>query len=137
MPSFDLPVLEGGVRVSSEELSGEYYLLHFWATWCGPCMAEMEAVHAAHEKFGGSGIRFVSISMDRKREAVTKLHSMRWPMPWTNVYSGDDPESDERFGISSIPALFLVDPDGVIVETTNTLRGEKLEATLGKYVSTE
>jgi thiol-disulfide isomerase/thioredoxin len=135
MPDFDLATLEDGVRVSTTDLKGAYYLLHFWATWCGPCLAEMESVHSAYEVYGPAGLRLVSISLDRKRGAIEKLRALRWPMPWTNVFAGDDPEFEERFGIRAIPALFLVNPDGVIVATTPDLRGEKLEGTLGEYIA--
>jgi thiol-disulfide isomerase/thioredoxin len=134
MPDFDLATLEDGVRVSTADLKGGYYLLHFWATWCGPCMAEMESVHSAHQVYGPAGLRVVSISLDRERRAIEKLRSLRWPMPWTNMFAGDDPDFDERFGISAIPALFLVNPEGVIVATTADLQGEKLKETLGKHL---
>lgn len=129
VPSFDLPTLEDGVRVASAYRDG-HTLLHFWATWCGPCMVEMPEVHAAFEEFGDQGVRFVSLSLDHERSAIERIRRKKWPMPWMHVFAKDDPDFDTRFGVSSIPTLFLIDPDGIVVAETKDLRGEKLAPTL-------
>lgn len=51
-------------------------------------------------------------------------------MPWTHLYWKDDPEYEDRFGVTSIPQFYLIDPEGLIVAASETLRGEGLGARL-------
>lgn len=130
-PAFDLPLADGEARVSSASLAGRHYLLHFWATWCGPCLTEMKHLEAAFAKYAEKGVQFVSVTLDYEWRDAQKYREKRWSMPWMHVFKGDVENFDALFGIHAVPSLFLVDPNGVIVEDSRELRGESLEKTLG------
>jgi thiol-disulfide isomerase/thioredoxin len=156
IPSFDFPALEGTTtRVRDTDRRGLPYLLVFWATWCGPCVQEMKQIHAAYAaingaragKGGDAGLRrlrgvkrptieFVFVSFDETSEAVAKFRHDRWAMPWTNaVVSADEQDAvRQRFG-SSLPAAFLVDEDGEIVEAGDALRGDEIATTLESFLA--
>mgnify|MGYP001049608994 CR=1 FL=1 len=130
LPAFDLPTLDGQGRVTDRDPDGRFTFLHFWATWCGPCMAEMEEIHHAFDEAAGDRLRFVSVSMDFKKDAINRLRDAKWPMPWTHVWWKDVPDYEGLFDVNAIPQLFLIDPQGTIVAASDELRGEKLAETL-------
>lgn len=125
-----------GGTVSRESMKGKYYLIDFWATWCGPCIGEMGELHAAYEKFGGKDFEILSISFDAAPEDITKFRGAKWKMPWLHAFATGNFNSDlaRAFEVSGIPKPVLVDPDGMIVATEGELRGKNLDATLERYL---
>lgn len=113
---------------------GKIVLIDFWATWCGPCVAELPNVIAAYQKYHGQGFEIIGISLDKDREKLTsflKENNMTWPqyfdgLGWQNKVS-------TRYGIDSIPATFLLDGTGKIV--AKDLRGEDLDRNLAKLLA--
>jgi thiol-disulfide isomerase/thioredoxin len=132
VPAFTLKLLEGNKEVSREALSGRFYLIDFWATWCGPCVADMGRLHAVWEKFQGrGGFTILSVSLDEEAETVTKFRDGPWKMPWLNAHAagGFGSSMARDFDVSYLPQLILVDPRGVIVASGPELSKE-LERTL-------
>ncbi|MFY9225765.1 MAG: thioredoxin-like domain-containing protein [Blastocatellia bacterium] len=121
---------------SQESLKGKYYLIDFWATWCGPCVGEMGNLHKAYEKFKGKNFEILSLSFDGSPEDVNSFRQGKWKMPWlhTFVESGFQSELAKRFEVVGIPKPVLVDPTGKIIAVEVDLRGEKLEQTLTKVL---
>jgi thiol-disulfide isomerase/thioredoxin len=121
---------------SIEDFRGSYLLVDFWASWCGPCRAENPNVVRMYNKFHDKGFDILGVSFDKDRE--------RWlgaieedSLTWTHIsdLKGWDCEGGKLYGVRSIPATVLIDPDGIII--AKNLRGEELEAKLEELFSDE
>ena len=123
---------EGKERKLSEWVGkGNYVLVDFWASWCGPCRAEMPNVVAAYQKYHAKGFDVVGVSFDQKGDAWKKAIE-QIGMKWHNIsdLKGWQCAASEAYGISSIPSNILVDGEGKIV--ASDLRGEALHKKLAE-----
>ena len=116
---------------------GKYYLIDFWAVWCGPCRAEMPNLHEAYNEFKSDNFTILSLSFDPRAEAVDKYRKETWAMPWLHSFieGGFNNDLSKRFEVLGIPKPLLVNPQGIIVATETELRGENLKKTLSKYLT--
>lgn len=123
-----------GSPFDQETLAGKVVLVDFWATWCGPCIAEIPNVLAAWEKYHDKGFEVVGISLDTDRDALEGFLKER-EIPWTILYEEPKGQGWQHplatyYGITGIPTVILVGRDGKVVSMD--VRGEKLEEQLSK-----
>ena len=131
-PSFEAQDL-AGKAVRMESLRGKYVLIDFWATWCAPCVGELPRIQEAYRKYHDAGFDVLSVSLDETRIAVADFVKVR-RLPWPQLHNSTaGADLVDAFGVSSIPAAYLVDPDGKIIRLD--LRGPALESTLAQLMS--
>ena len=119
------------VKLSDYVGRGKYILLDHWASWCGPCKAEMPYIRKTWEAFAGTRFDVVSIAVSDKR-ADTEAALAKLDMPWHQILDGQK-IPQELYGVSAIPHLILFAPDGTILK--RGLRGEDIEKTVSEVLS--
>jgi thiol-disulfide isomerase/thioredoxin len=107
VPAFSLKDPEGNT-VSLESLRGSVVLLDFWATWCGPCKAAMPTLQEFHKTYESKGLKVVGINAFERGDPVKYKKDQGYT--YTLLLKGDGVAT--AFGVSGIPAFFLIDREG-------------------------
>ncbi|MFV0483685.1 MAG: TlpA family protein disulfide reductase [Bacteroidales bacterium] len=129
-----------GNSINLSDYKGNYVLIDFWASWCGPCKQDRPRIVGVYNQFkdqtfiGGGNLKIFSVSLDKNQAAWSQgvqSMDMSWPgqvsdlQGWTSVWAN-------VYGVRSIPCNFLVDQNGVIV--AKNLKGDMLTSFLEKHV---
>jgi thiol-disulfide isomerase/thioredoxin len=145
-------VAADGRQVDLAKLRGKVVLVDFWATWCGPCKEEIPDVLALYRQYHDRGFEVVGIALEsadlkagdspdqtadklaiakKKLTDFTAEHGMPWPEYFDGRFWGN--AISAAYGINAIPAMFLVERNGIIVSTT--ARGPELDEQVRDYLS--
>jgi len=134
-PDFDVKDLDGK-PLSVAGYKGKVVMIDFWATWCGPCVAEVPNVAAIYKKYHAEGFEIIGVSLDRSGDKDKLLSFTReHDMPWRQYFDGKFWSNDlaVKYGIQAIPATFLLDRSGKII--AKDVRGAALEPAVKKALS--
>ncbi len=130
-PAFDVVALDGS-KFNLDAMGGRVVLIDFWATWCGPCNAELPHMKKIAKEFAGQPLVIISVSWDSD-ETKWKNFINKNEMTWVQ-YRDADHSLSKKFGVEAIPHYFTIDSDGVL--TAEMLgEGSDVEGKLKKLVA--
>lgn len=113
-PGFKLPRLDQDGDLALHDLRGQVVVMSFWASWCGPCRLEIPALETLHARARADGLAVVGVSLDHRREdAVMFLSSLPSQVTYPMLLDAGNDVGD-RYGISNIPMLLVLDRKGRI-----------------------
>lgn len=130
------PTVSGG-DYNIDDMKGKVVLVDFWATWCGPCIAELPNVKNLYEAYHDKGFEVIGISLDQDEQSLTEFIKEK-DLAWQTIFfpeaenQGWDNPIARHYGISGIPTAILVNQDGKVVSLQ--ARGENLQEELAKLL---
>ena len=119
-PAFELPEINGN-KISLSDYKGKVILINFWATYCGPCKAEMPSLNNLFVAFKNNGFIVLAISVDPAEKPVQsflKDKKITFPV----LMDKDQEVYFDQYGVLGLPTSFLIDRDGIVREV---IRGER------------
>jgi thiol-disulfide isomerase/thioredoxin/TolA-binding protein len=115
-PTLKFSAFDNKGEVDLKDLKGKIVIIDFWATWCGPCMAEAPHMVEINKKYADQGVQMIGISLDSDPsdlKKVIKEKNFTWPMSFEG--KGWDGSYPKQFGVTGIPQTFIIGPDGTVL----------------------
>jgi peroxiredoxin len=111
-PDFELESL-AGETIKLSGLAGKVVVLDFWASWCGPCVAELPHIQELWEKLEGKEVLFIGVNLDRSVEDAERMARQKGlTFPSVRDEGGSVANA---YGVRGIPCLVIIDADGKVV----------------------
>ncbi len=135
-PALNVTTL-GGRRIDAATIAGKVILFDFWATWCGPCVAEVPTLKNIYQEHGRRGdFMMIGVSNDFDQATLERFIKQR-ELPWDQVFGPDSgaPELSQAFGVQALPCTILLGRDGKIVAVG--LVGEALQQAVGAQLGSK
>ncbi len=125
--------LLSGQPIDWESYRGKVVLIDYWATWCGPCQAELPNIHRLHEQYADQGFEVVGVCLDDDKARVQSFLTRRgygWPTLFGHAREtrGWKHPMVSKYGVFDLPRAILVDRQGRVVQTN--ARGKRLAVAL-------
>ncbi|MBN2043622.1 MAG: TlpA family protein disulfide reductase [Anaerolineales bacterium] len=114
-PDFTLATLEGE-SISLSDLRGKAVIVNVWASWCGPCRAEMPALEAVYREYAGEDLVLLAVNaanQDNLNQAAAFVEELRLTFP---VLLDEAGQVQRLYQVSALPSTFFIRPDGTIME---------------------
>lgn len=130
------PTVSGG-QFNIDQYKGKVVLVDFWATWCGPCIAELPNVKNLYDAYHDKGFEVIGISLDEDEASLVEFIKEK-KLEWPTIFFSEAEEQGwnnpiaRHYGISGIPTAILVNQQGKVV--TLQARGENLAEELAKLL---
>lgn len=136
-PPFELRPIAGGSPVALESYGGQPVLLSFWATWCGPCRAELPVLDRIAAEYGSDQLQVLTIVDEPKVAVVSYLSGLedQGRGLGLTVLGDQGGRTHVAYGARSLPYAVLIGPDGRVERTiTGALSEPALRATISEFV---
>ena len=107
-----------GTKIDLRNFRGKVVLVDFWASWCPDCNRELPTVQKVYDKYKDRGLVLIGISLDKDAKALANFVAKK-SLPWPQYFDGKgwDNEFAAKYGVRSIPEMWLVDRQGALVTT--------------------
>ena len=105
-----------GKSILLSDFKGKYVYLNFWASWCSSCTQEITLIPEL-KKIYGNKITFISISVDKKPEAMKNFIKKNPKLDWTFIYCDNYKKVKEEFNVLTVPTYYLIDPKGNVLKS--------------------
>lgn len=126
-PEFELSARDGK-PAKLADFKGKHVYIDFWATWCVPCLQEMKLMPELKKKYG-KDIEFISISIDDDEKKMQKFLEKHKEYDWTFLHFGKQRDVKNDYNVFSVPAYYLLDTDGIVIQSPAYRPSDKIEET--------